>query len=102
MMSKPEPTETTEPAVSLYARTSIAQSSIAAAVDRAARNLGTEKDGGRVRLIGVKDAGVVGAQVELTFVRETEHGRLAVGGFAEYTVRGDRRAGGVVDWSWGS
>lgn len=96
--------ETTEPLTRLVKGTEIAQSSLKAAVDRAAQQLGVPDviDGGRVRLVGIKDAGVVGAQVELTFAKELENGTLAIGAFGEFTAKGDRRAGGVISWEWGS
>ena len=78
----------------------IAEPSLKAAVNKALDALDTSKDGGRVRLVGVVDEGVIGGRVELTFAKETPDGRLIVGSFAEFTAKGDRRLGGVVQWEW--
>jgi len=92
-------TEPAEPILAIKATSQLTMSSLTEAVNKAKAELGTGNHG-RVRLTGIRDNGQVGAKVELTFTRETAHGEVSGGVFGEWTAKGDRRAGGVVQWEW--
>jgi pyridoxine/pyridoxamine 5'-phosphate oxidase len=91
---------TTEPAVSLF-KHPIAVHSLQEGLDRATGALAATKPGGRLMLAAVDDDGEVGGRVALTFKKVDEDGdTFAVGAFGEFTVTGERRAGGVISWEW--